>query len=178
MRRIRKIGAALYLIAAACVIGLFTGSQFGPYTERFDAILGVPWVRVAVFACICVVVVQMIVTLIVAIMDRPEPAFLRLGGDAQIEVALPALVSIARSAAVDDRVLIERVEAHVHGRDRAEARIEIEAIALVEGGLEGLAQRMQERVREACERMLGVSGVSVRVRFLPSKTVTVTREVC
>lgn len=177
MRRIRNIGVALYLIAASTVIGLFAGSQFGPHTERFSAVLGAPWVRGAVIACMCVVVIQMIVLAIAAIADRPEPDCLRLGGDAQVEVALPALVSIARSAAADDDVLIERVDARVHGRDRAEARIEIEAIALVEGGLEALARRMQLRVQESCEQMLGVPGVSVRVRFLPSKTVTVTREV-
>ena len=59
-----------------------------------------------------------------------------------------------------------------------EVHLEIEAIALVDGDLAALGQDMQGRVQRACEQMLGVPGVSVRVRFLPSKTVTVTREVC
>lgn len=178
MRRMRKIGVALYLIAAVVVTGLFTGSQFGPHTDRFNALLTVPWVRVLVFASACVVLIQMAVLLIAAIADRPEPAFLRLAGDARLEVALPALVSISRTAAERDDVLIEEVGAHVRGRDRSEAHIEIEAIALVDGDLAALGQEMQGSVQRACEQMLGVPGVSVRVRFLPSKTVTVTREVC
>ncbi len=178
MRRMRKIGAVLYLIAAVVVTGLFTGSQFGPYTERFNALLAVPGVRVLAVACVCVVLVQMLVLLTAVIADRPEPAFLRLASDAPIEVALPALISIARTAAVRDDVLIEETEAHVRGRDRSEVHIEIEAIALGGGELAAIGQDMQVRVQRACERMLGVPGVSVRVRFLPSKTVTVTREVC
>lgn len=178
MRRIRKIGVVLYLISAVVVVGLFAGSQFGPHTDRFDALLAVPWVHVLAFACVCVVLIQMAVLLIAAIADKPEPEFLRLAGDTQIEVALPALVSISRTAAECDDVLIEEVGAHVRGRDRSEVHIEIEAIALVDGDLAALGQDMQGRVQRACEQMLGVSGVSVRVRFLPSKTVTVTREVC
>lgn len=178
MKRIRKVGVVLYLIAAVVVLGLFTGSQFGAHADRFDALLAVPWVRVLAFACVCVVLVQMAVLLIASIADRQEPAFLRLSGDAQIEVALPALVSIARAAAPCDDVLIEGIGAHVRGRDRAEAHIEIEAIALVDGDLASLGRDMQSRVQRACDRMLGAPGVSVRVRFLPSKTVTVIREVC
>lgn len=178
MRRIRKIGVMLYLISAVVVVGLFAGSQFGPHTDRFDALLAVPWVHVLAFACVCVVLIQMAVLLIAAIADKPEPEFLRLAGDVQIEVALPALVSISRTAAECDDVLIEEVGAHVRGRDRSEVHIEIEAIALVDGDLAALGQDMQGRVQRACEQMLGVPGVSVRVRFLPSKTVTVTREVC
>ncbi len=177
MRRLRKIGVVLYLIAAVVVTGLFTGSQFGPHTDRFNALLAEPWVRVLAFACVCVVLAQMAVLLIAAIADRPEPAFLRLSGNAQIEVALPALASIARAAALCDDVLIEEVRAHVRGRDRAEAHIEVEAIALVDGDLASLARDMQGRVQRACDRMLGVPGVSVRVRFLPGKTTTVIREV-
>ena len=92
MRRIRKIGVVLYLIAAVVVVGLFAGSQFGPHTDRFDALLAVPWVRVLAFACVCVVLIQMAVLLIAAIADKPEPEFLRLAGDTQIEVALPCLL--------------------------------------------------------------------------------------
>ena len=92
MRRIRKIGVVLYLISAVVVVGLFAGSQFGPHTDRFDALLAVPWVRVLAFACVCVVLIQMAVLLIAAIADKPEPEFLRLAGDTQIEVALPDLL--------------------------------------------------------------------------------------
>ncbi len=81
MRRIRKIGVVLYLIAAVVVVGLFAGSQFGPHADRFDALLAVPWVRVLAFACVCVVLIQMAVLLIAAIADKPEPEFLRLAGD-------------------------------------------------------------------------------------------------
>lgn len=145
MRRMRKIGVVLYLISAVVVVGLFAGSQFGPHTDRFDALLAVPWVHVLAFACVCVVLIQMAVLLIAAIADKPEPAFLRLAGDAQIEVALPALVSISRTAAECDDVLIEEAGAHVRGRDRSEVHIEIEAIALVDGDLAALGQDMQGR---------------------------------
>ena len=78
MRRIRKIGVVLYLISAVVVVGLFAGSQFGPHTDRFNALLAVPWVHVLAFACVCVVLIQMAVLLIAAIADKPEPTFLRL----------------------------------------------------------------------------------------------------
>ena len=35
MRRIRRIGLVLYLIAGVLVVGACAGSLFGPYTERF-----------------------------------------------------------------------------------------------------------------------------------------------
>ncbi len=117
------------------------------------------------------VLIQMAVLLIAAIADKPEPAFLRLAGDVQIEVALPALVSISRTAAECDDVpraaaecddvLIEEVGAHVRGRDRSEVHIEIEAIALVDGDLAALGQDLQGRVQRACEQMLGVPRCSV-----------------
>ena len=39
-----------------------------------------------------------------------------------------------------------------------------------------MAHRMQQRVQDACEAMLGCPGVHVRVRFLPSKTTTEIKE--
>ena len=49
MGRIRKIGVVLYLIAAVVVVGLFAGSQFGPHTDRFDALLAVPLSLIHIF---------------------------------------------------------------------------------------------------------------------------------
>ena len=40
-----------------------------------------------------------------------------------------------------------------------------------------IIRRIEERVQGACEQLLGATGVTVLVRFLPSKTTTVTREV-
>ena len=40
-----------------------------------------------------------------------------------------------------------------------------------------IIRRIEERVQGACEQLLGATGVNVLVRFLPSKTTTVTREV-
>ena len=73
--------------------------------------------------------------------------------------------------------MIESVEGKIGGRGRDEVRLTIEAIAFTEEGLEPLADRMRQRVVDACERMLGTSGVTARVRFLPSKTTIVTKEV-
>ena len=77
MRRIRKIGVVLYLVAAVVVLGLFAGSPTRD-TDRFNALLSVPWVRVFAFACVCVVLIQHAAGLLIAaIADKPEPAFLR-----------------------------------------------------------------------------------------------------
>ena len=102
---------------------------------------------------------------------------MRLAGNPNIEVSVAALASVARAAAEDADVMIEHVEARVAGRDKGEARITIEAIALTQQNLEGLALRVQDRAQEACDQMLGVPGAQVKVRFLPSTTVTVTKEV-
>ena len=53
----------------------------------------------------------------------------------------------------------------------------VEAIAFTDQGLDALAQRMQRRVETACEALLGTPGVVARIRFLPSKTTIVTKEV-
>ena len=74
-------------------------------------------------------------------------------------------------------MLIESVTGRIAGRDRERVRLTVEAIAFQDEGLDRLAERMRERVGDACERLLGSTYTEVRIRFLPSKTTIVTKEV-
>lgn len=177
MRRVRRIGLLLYLIAGVLVVGACAGSLFGPYTERFASMLASGSGRATMAICLVVVALNLIAVLMHLLVDRPEPTCMRLAGNADIEVSTEALASIARSAAVERDVMVEDVRARVVGRDRSGVDIRIEAIALTPHNVEGLAHRLQQRVQDACDEMLGVTGARVRVRFLPSKTVTVSKEV-
>lgn len=177
MGGLRKVALAVYLLAGIVVAGGFAGSLFGPYTERFAVLFSQPVPRTVVAVCLVVVCLQMIVTLIRVLIDRPEPAAMRLSGNPDIEVSVGAVASVARVAASDDRdVMVEDVEARVVGRERDGIRVRVTAIALIDQGIEGLAYRLQQRVADACTSMLGTSGVTVQVRFLPSKTVTMNKE--
>ncbi len=178
MRAIRKLLAVVYLVAAATVLGLFACSLARVPLGRIDGLLELPGVRVALLALAALVGVGVLATVVATLAERPEPAGVRVGGNPDIEVSLDALTSAARRAAAEgEDVLIESVEGRVAGRDGAEVRLTIEAIAFTEAGLDRVARRMQQRVVEACEGMLGVPGVRARVRFLPSKTTIVTKEV-
>lgn len=177
MRRVRIFALIVYVLAGICVVGMFAGSLFGPYTARFAELLSLVWVRIALAVCLAIVCAQLIAVVVALIIDRPEPTCVRLEGNSDIEVSVDALTSVARVAATDPDILVEDIRARVVGRDKSEVQIHVDAIALVEHGLEGLARQVQQRVQEACERTLGTTGVSVSVRFLPSKTVTVTKEV-
>lgn len=177
MARFRKIALTVYLLAGIVVAGGFAGSLFGPYTERFVALLAQPPVRALVVVCLVVVCIQMLVTLIRVIAERPEPASVRLSGDPNIEVSVDAIVSAARIAAADRDIMVEDVDARVTGRERDAVRVRVTAIALIDQGLEGLAFRLQQRVAAACETLLSATPVTVQVHFLPSKTETITKEV-
>lgn len=174
MARFRKIALAVYLLAGIVVAGGFAGSLFGPYTERLASLLAQPPIRVFVAVCLVVVCIQMLVTLVRVIAERPEPASVRLGGDPDIEVSAEAIASTARIAAADRDIMVEDVEAHVVGREQDAVRVRVTAIALIDQGLEGLAFRLQQRVAAACETLLGTTPVTVQVHFLPSKTEAVS----
>lgn len=177
MRRIRTCALVVYLLAGIIVIVAFAGSLFGPYTARFSELLATPAWRVVVGVCLAVLAIHLGMVLFALLTSRPESPSMRLEGNPHIEVSTAALVSVARTSASSDDVMIESVEAHVVGRDKREALIKIDAIALTPYNLEGLARRVQAHVQDACDQMLGVPGAVVQVRFLPSRTVTVTREV-
>ena len=177
MARIRKVALAVYLLAGIVVAGALAGSLFGPYVAHFDELLSRPAVRLVVAVCLVVVCLQMLVTLIRMIVDRPAPAAVRLGANPDIEVSTEAIASTARAAAVDRDLLVEDVSAAVTGRGRDAVRVRVTAIALIDQGLEGLAFRLQQRVADACSALMGPTPVTVQVHFLPSRTETVTKEV-
>lgn len=176
MRRMRRIGLVIYLVAACMVVGACVGSLFGPYTERISALVASGSGRITMAACLTIVALNMLAVLIFLFVDRPEPTCLRLDGDADIEVTTDALASIARTAASERDVMVEDVRVRIAGRDKARVDISIEAILLARCDIESVAHRVQHRVQTACDDMLGVSGARVRVRFLPSTTETITKE--
>lgn len=176
MRRMRRTALVVYLAAAAIVVCAGAGSLFGPYTDRVSAMVTAGSGKVTLAICLSVIALNMLAVLAYLVSDRPEPTCVRLEGNPDIEIAVDALISIARTAATERDIMVEDVRARVVGRDRSGVDIKIEAIALTCRDVEGLARRAQLRVQTACEEMLGVPGVRVRVRFLPSKTESVTKE--
>lgn len=178
MRAIRKILAAIYLVASACVVAVLACRLMEVDLGRFERALESSAGRIALLVCAAITAAGALIMAIRAFAERSEPTCVRVAGNPSIEVTLAALASTARRAAPGgDDVMIESVEGKVSGRDRSEVRLTIEAIAFTDQGLDELACRMQQRVREACERLLGAEGVTCRVRFLPSKTTIVTKEV-
>ena len=177
MRATRKILAALFLVAGALVALYASLRLAGVDTARADALLETDAGRIAAWACLGITALGVLACSLSALLERPEPAAVHPQGDPGIEVTLSAVVSCARAAAADADALVEQVEGRICGRDRDEVRLTVEAISLVGEGLDEIASRMRQRVEDACSRMLGIPGVHVRVRFLPSKTVTVTKEV-
>lgn len=177
MQRLRKIGLALYLLSALVVVGACAGSLFGPYQDRFAAMLATASGHVVMALSLAIVVAHLVVVLIRMLAYRPEPKSLRLRANPDIEVTTEALEALARTAARDRDIMIERVTARIASKDMSVAEVCIEAISLAPRELERTAQDMQQRVQVALDEMLGVSCARVRVRFLPSKTTTVTKEV-
>ena len=176
MRVLRKICAFVYLVAALAVLAMVTGLTFGPMTDRFDALLDLESVRIALAACLVILALGALATVIAAFAARREPDCVHPGGDPDIEVTVGALEAIARAAAEREDVLVESVRGRVAGKDRSEVRFTIEAIAFTDTGLAELAGRVQASVERACDAMLGEQGVTALVRFLPSKTTIVTEE--
>lgn len=178
MRAIRKVLAAVFLIAGAFVLSVFSAQVAGVRLGRLEALLDTPAGHAVSLVCAGITALGVICVVVAAFAVRPEPTCVRPGGHPDIEVSLEALSSVARKAAPgEDDVMIEAVEGRVVGRDADEVRLTVEVIAFTDKGLEALARRIQDRVASACEAMLGAGGVAVRVRFLPSKTTIVTKEV-
>lgn len=177
MRPLKRAAAILYLLCCVFALGSFACSIVGPAQERMAYLLGLPAFRIALLAATGVIAIQALYVLGLVIVWRPEPRSVHPDANPDIEVTCPAIEKVARMAAVDDDdVLVESVRARVAGREAARVRIKVEAIALANEGLPGMAHRMQQRVQDACEAMLGCPGVHVRVRFLPSKTTTEIKE--
>lgn len=181
MKRARKAALALYVIAGIVVLTAFA-ALLGPafVTDPLQAVRRVltgEAGRIALLVCCAIVALHVLTVLVALLFDKPEPACMRLGANPNIEVSVDALCSTARLAASGADVLVENVEARVVGRDKSGVDVRVEAIALTQRNLEGLARSVQAHVQAACDEMLGVPGVRVRVCFLPSKTVTVTKEV-
>lgn len=178
MRAFKRFIALLYFAAALFVLGGFAGLMFGPYRGRFESLFERMPARVALIVCLIVMALGVLVAVCRLVFTRREPTCVRPAGNPDIEVTLAALESCARTAAASgEDVMIERVRGRLTARDASAVHFEVEAIAFTDHGLDQVARRMQERVEAACAEMLGTATVSARVRFLPAKTTTVTKEV-
>ncbi len=185
VRVLGKIGALLYLVAAVAVTGVALGSGIAPvmgtvaepFTKRLALMLELMPARIALAICAAILLLGVLITVIRTFVTRRPPDAVHPEGDPDIQVTCAALTSIARAAAEAEGVMVESVKARVMGKDRSQIRFTIEAIAFTNSDLKRYAAYIQERVQAACERMLGATGVTVSVRFLPSKTTVVTKEV-
>lgn len=179
MRLFKKCCAVLYLVAAVVVAGGFAAQEFGDagLRLRVGQLLDHPAGRIALIISLAIVALGTLIVVAWALLERRPPASVHPAGNPHIEVRLAAVSSVARAAVSGEDVMIERVRSRVAGHDASQVRIALELIAFTDIGLESLGKRIQLRVQEACERMLGVPGVTVQVTFLPSTTTTVTKEV-
>lgn len=176
MRRARTIGLIIYVVAAIVVVGALGASLFGPYAARVVSLLAQPWVRLFVGAALIVVALQTLAMIAWIVLDRPEPDCVRLPDNPDVEVACAAVASAARAAAAACDVMVEDVRVRARGRERDGVDIQMQLIAFDNNNLSVRAVMVHEAVRQACERMLGVDIARIGVRFLPAKTVTVTKE--
>lgn len=179
MRLFKKLCAVVYLVAAVVVAGGFAALQFGypDLRARAATMLAHPAGRIALIVSLVVLGLGVLITVIRVLIERRSPASVHPAGNPHIEVRLAAISSVARATAAAEDVMVERVQTRVVGLDESQVRVTLELIAFTEIGLESLGKRIQLRVEEACERMLGAPGVTVQVIFLPSTTTTVTKEV-
>ncbi|MDY2777978.1 MAG: hypothetical protein SOU51_06325 [Collinsella sp.] len=177
MGKAAKTAAAIYLLAGTAVAVALSATLFDPLKGRFEVLLANRIFRIALIVCLAICVLQMLYVLARIILDRPEPECVRPAGSDGVEVTVAALESVARSAARDRDALIEDVRCRVMGRDASALKVDIEAIALTDAGLDTLAARIRDRVDASLATLLGSVESTVRVRFLPSKTTTTTREV-
>lgn len=176
MGRLKKVAASVYLVAGALVLCSFIGSLAGPFAPRFAELLELPAYQVLMVSCAAICVLQMLYVLGCILFDRPEPRCVHPLGTPDFEVTIPALESVARTAAQQDVVLVDRVQVRIRGREANAVHITIEAIALEEG-LGVIAESMRHHVERALRDTLGASCSSVRIRFLPTRTTVVTKEV-
>ncbi len=72
MRVLRKICAFVYLVAALAVLAMVTGLTFGPMTDRFDALLDLESVRIALAACLVIVTVGALEAIARAAAERED----------------------------------------------------------------------------------------------------------
>ena len=178
MKPFKKVAAVVYLLASLMVLGSYVASLAGPFTGRMRELERMLPFRVAIAACLAIIALQALYVLGLVLFSRPAPKSVRPGGAADIEVTLAAVASAARTAAAaEPDVLVEDVDVRARGREAGRVDIRVEAIALSDGSARELAHRVQSRVDAACERLLGAGCASCRVRFLPAKTVTLTKEV-
>ena len=91
MRRIRRIGLALYVIAAVVVAGACAGSLFGPYTERIGTLMHSGTGRIVMAVCLVVVALNALAVIVYLMLDRPEPSCMRLSANSDIEVTTDAV---------------------------------------------------------------------------------------
>ena len=179
MRLLKKFGAVLYLAAAIVVVGGFACAQYAPslISRRVDALLAHPAGRIVLILSLVIVGAGVLLSALFALLEHRPPSSVHPAGNPHIEVRLAALSSAARAAAEAEDILVEDVRTRVMGHNDSQVRVTLEVIAFTDTGLEALGRRIEESVQGACEQLLGATGVTVLVRFLPSKTTTVTREV-
>lgn len=178
MRVFRKIATGVYAAAAVFSAALLAAFLWPERIPGAAETFAYAPARIAATALLCVSAAGALAAFIRALSRGTEPKSIRLTADGDIEVRLAALESCARMAASEDPdILVDRVDARVRGRDRDEVGFTIDAIYLGKADLKGRAEEVQRAVADACDRMLGIEAASVRVRFLPAKTVTLSKEV-
>jgi len=176
MKLMKRIGAIVHLLASLVVLGGLTAFLTGYESRRIEELMSIEWVRIAVLVCVAIMALETLIAVIAAFAGKREPVSVHPGGNPNIEVTVDAVRSVAAKAAGEDDVMIEDVTARVRGRDNDELALRVDAIALAEQDLTALAERMEARISRACEQMLGAGGVTCRMRFLPTKTVTSAKE--
>lgn len=171
MRVFKNVCAIVFLMAAIVALGCMVGLLMPPVADRVAELIELPAARIAVLACAGVTAFGVLVIVLGALLARPEPTTVHPAGNPDIAITTAALASIARAAAESSSdVMVEEVSCRVSGADRSQVRFTIDVIAFTNHDLNALALTIQRHVEQACTAMMGTSGVTARVRFLPSTT--------
>lgn len=179
VRALKRIIAFIYLACAACAIGAVVGMLFTPYSPYITlALRHDNDVRLAMAVGLSVLSLGVLISWARMTFTRKPVSCVHPAGDKRIEVSLAAIESCARTAATEAAdVMVENVEGKIAGKAGAEVKLELDIIAFTEQGLAELGSKIESHVVSACEAFLGTDGVSCRVRFLPARTTSQTKEV-
>lgn len=177
MGRFAKATSFVYVMASLFVLGSFVAVLLSPDRARIAALVASPAFRAGLVLCFAIMLAQLLYVIGRIIFVKPEPAALKIPGVPDAECTLEAIESVARISAQAPDALIEDVSCRLRPKAPEPVSVEIQCIYLEDAGADAMARGLKDRVAGAIDAMLGVKVSSVKVRILPSKTKTVTKEV-
>ena len=126
MGRLKKACAIIYLLAFAVVLAVRIVAC-GAVLPRCGRAARPPAFQAFLAACMAICALQALYVLGRVVFDKPEPRCIHPQGATDLEVTASALEAVARTAARDEDVLVDRVLVRIRGRAHDALYVTIEA---------------------------------------------------